>query len=104
LRVEIKKELGDMESKKVLETIKKVDVLLGRLTIKCKWNIKIKRNGIFRAGLVACGYSQISGIDFNESFAPVIKNLNFRIKRSAKLTFYFKLKLSMWKQLFCMEI
>jgi hypothetical protein len=34
---------------------------------------------------VACGYSQILGIDFNESFAPVINDVSFRIMLIAKL-------------------
>jgi Reverse transcriptase (RNA-dependent DNA polymerase) len=28
---------------------------------------------------VACGYSQILGVDFNESFAPVANDVSFRI-------------------------
>jgi hypothetical protein len=55
-RTAIKKEVGDMESKKLWRTIKKEDVPMGRRTIKCKWIFKIERNGIFRAKLVACGY------------------------------------------------
>jgi hypothetical protein len=38
-----------------------------------------KRNGIFRARLVAYGYSQIPGIDFSESFTPIINNTSFEI-------------------------
>jgi hypothetical protein len=34
---------------------------------------------------VACGYSQTPGIDFNESFAPVINDVSFRIMLIAKL-------------------
>jgi hypothetical protein len=45
----------------------------------------VKRNGIFRARLVACGYSQVSGIDFSEIFAPVLNDVSFRIMLIAKL-------------------
>jgi hypothetical protein len=45
----------------------------------------IKQNRTFTARLVACGYSQIPGIDFNESFAPVINDVSFRIMLIAKL-------------------
>jgi hypothetical protein len=69
----------------VWEIIKKEDVPEDRRTIKCKWIFKVKRNVIFRARLVACGYSQILGIDFNESFAPVINDASFRIMLIAKL-------------------
>ncbi len=47
--------------------------------IKCKWVFKIKRNGVFRARLVACGYSQIPGVDFSENFSPVVHDITFRL-------------------------
>jgi Reverse transcriptase (RNA-dependent DNA polymerase) len=40
---------------------------------------------VFRARLVACGYGQIPGIDFNESFAPVVNGVSIRIMLIAKL-------------------
>jgi hypothetical protein len=54
-------------------------------TIKCKCTFKIKRNGIFRPRLVACGYRQIPGNNFNESFAPVVNDVSFRIILSVEL-------------------
>jgi Reverse transcriptase (RNA-dependent DNA polymerase) len=84
-RAAINKESCDMDSKKVWEIINKEDVPEGRRTIKCKWIFKIKRNVIFRARLVACGYSQIPGIDFDERFVPVINNVHFRIIVIAKI-------------------
>jgi hypothetical protein len=45
----------------------------------------VKRSGIFRARLVACGYSQVPGIDFSEIFAPILNDLSFRIMLIAKL-------------------
>jgi hypothetical protein len=74
-----------MEKKQVWEVMKKQDIPQDRRTIKCKWIFKIKRNGVFRARLVACGYSQIPGVDFNESFAPVVNDVNFRIILTAKM-------------------
>jgi Reverse transcriptase (RNA-dependent DNA polymerase) len=92
-RMAIKKEFTDMESREVWEIIRreaweiirrevweiirKEDVPSDRRFIKCKWIFKIKQNGIFRARLVACGYSQVPGVDFNESYAPVINNVSF---------------------------
>jgi hypothetical protein len=70
-REAINKEFEEMEKKQVWEVMKKEDIPQDRRTIKCKWIFKIKRNGVFRARLVACGFSQIPGVDFNESFAPV---------------------------------
>jgi Reverse transcriptase (RNA-dependent DNA polymerase) len=51
----------------------------GRKCIKCKWVFDIKRDGTFRARLVACGYSQILGVDFKESFSPVTNDVVFCI-------------------------
>jgi len=45
----------------------------------------VKRNGVFRARLVACGYSQVPGVDFTESFAPVLNDVSFRLMLIAKL-------------------
>jgi hypothetical protein len=81
----IKKELCDKDKQQVWEIIKKEDILENIRTIKSQWIFKIKRNGIFRDRLVACGYSRIPGIDFNESFAPVINDVSFQIMLIAKL-------------------
>jgi Reverse transcriptase (RNA-dependent DNA polymerase) len=89
-RAAINKEFDEMNKKKVWEIIKKEDIPKNRRTIKCKWIFKIKRNGVFRARLVACGYSQIPGIDFNESFAPVINDVSFRIMLISKLIWNLK--------------
>jgi hypothetical protein len=35
--------------------------------------------------LVACAYSQIPGVNFNNSFTPVVNDVSFRIILSAKL-------------------
>jgi hypothetical protein len=45
----------------------------------------IKRNGRFRARLVACGYSQVGGIDFNQVYSPVVNDVTFRIMLIAKM-------------------
>jgi hypothetical protein len=39
--------------------------------IKNKWNFKAKRNGIFQ--------SRCTGVDFHESYEPVINDVTFRI-------------------------
>ena len=40
---------------------------------------KIKQNGIFLARLVACGYSQIAGVDYTANYAAVINDVNWRV-------------------------
>ena len=50
-----------------------------RRLIGNKWVFKIKRDGTFRARLVALGYSQIPGVDYTDNFAPVAHDVSFRI-------------------------
>jgi hypothetical protein len=47
----------------------------------------------FYAHLVACGYSQVPGIDFQESFAPVIYDVTFHIQLIMILTLNLKGKI-----------
>jgi Reverse transcriptase (RNA-dependent DNA polymerase) len=51
----------------------------GRVYIKYMWVFDIKRDGTFRARLVASGYSQVPGVDFQELYSPVINNVVFWI-------------------------
>ena len=57
---------------------------LGRKAVKSKWIFKLKPsplhpNGVrYKARLVAMGYSQREGIDFHETYAPVMKIQSFR--------------------------
>src|SRR5262249_35682990 len=45
----------------------------GRKAIGVKWIFKIKHDGRYKSRLVAKGYSQYAGIDFDKTFAPVIR-------------------------------
>ena len=74
----IMKEFDKMESYKVYKKVKRSSIPAGRRPVKCKWVFDIKRNGIFRARLVACGYSQKPGVDFMESYSPVVNDSIFR--------------------------
>jgi hypothetical protein len=74
-----------MDKQQVCKIMKKEDIPENRRTIKCRWIFKIKQNRISRESLVACVCSQVPGIDFNESFAPVINDVSFRITLIGKL-------------------
>ena len=50
-----------------------------RRLIGNKWGFKIKRDGTYRARLLALGYSQIPGVNYRDNFAPVAHSVSFRI-------------------------
>jgi hypothetical protein len=56
----INKEFLNMEKCKVWKKTKPKDIPAGWRCVKHKWVWNIKRNGIFCACLVACGYSQVA--------------------------------------------
>jgi hypothetical protein len=81
----IEKELNKMTKRGVWEIIDEKDFPNDQRCIQNKWIFKVKRNGVFRARLVACGYSQVPGVDFTESFAPVLNDVSFRLMLISKL-------------------
>ncbi len=53
------------------DTWELVDLPLGCKAVKSKWVFKLKADGRFHACLVAKGFMQIPGIDYDETFSPV---------------------------------
>ena len=49
-----------------------VDLPKGRRVVKNHWVFNIKPDGCYRSHLVAKGFSQVEGIDFDELFSLVV--------------------------------
>lgn len=73
----------ELENLRRNETWEIVARPIGRTVVKCKWVFKRKldKDGKFaryKARLVARGYTQVEGIDYKETFCPVIKSKSIR--------------------------
>ena len=78
-QIAIRKEIKSMINRGVWRKIDKVKIPENRRVIGNKWVFKIKRDGTYRARLVALGYSQTPGVDYTNNFAPVAHDVSFRI-------------------------
>lgn len=55
----------------------------GRKAIKCKWVFKTKHDAAgnidrYKARLVIKGYSQRKGVDYDETYSPVVRHSSLR--------------------------
>ena len=66
-----------MIARKVWRKEHRSDVPDNRRCVKCKWVFKIKRNRVFGARIVMCGYRQIPGVDYSDSYSPVVYDITF---------------------------
>ena len=49
-----------------------------RNVIKCKWVFAVKANGHYKARVVAKGFTQEHGIDYEETFSPMTRYESIR--------------------------
>ena len=78
-REAIRKELRDMIRRGVWRYRDRTSVDRNRRLVGSKWVFMIKKNGVYRARLVALGYSQVPGVDFTDNYAPVVNDVTMRI-------------------------
>ena len=78
-RAAIRKETRSLIERGVWRKTERKKIPSNRRLIGNKWVFKIKRDGTYRARLVALGYSQIPGVDYTDNFAPVAHDVFFRI-------------------------
>ena len=78
-RAAIRKEIRSMINRGVWRKTVRAKIPKNRRLIGNKWVFEIKRDGTYRARLVALGYSQIPGVDYTDNFAPVAHDVSFRI-------------------------
>ncbi|TYJ54483.1 hypothetical protein B9479_004904 [Cryptococcus floricola] len=80
-RKAINREMEMLVGKKTLTEMKLPE---GRKAVNCRWVFAIKRDSDgnvvkYKARLVAKGFTQIPGVDFDETFAPVSRTTSIRI-------------------------
>jgi len=90
----MKEELDALEANHTWVT---TSLPLGTTSIGCRWiyKIKIKSDGTierYKARLVAKGYTQLEGLDFLDTFAPVAKLTTLRLLLALAVTQNWVLK------------
>jgi hypothetical protein len=78
------RETLEITSNNINGVLKPAQLPRNRKTLRTKWVYRIKNdaNGnikTFKVRLVACGYAQIFGVDFDETFSPVARLTSLRI-------------------------
>ncbi|XP_071681692.1 uncharacterized mitochondrial protein AtMg00810-like [Lolium perenne] len=69
----------------------------GRNIIDCKWVYKVKRKADgtidrYKARLVAKGFKQLYGVDYEDTFSPVVKSATIRLVLSLAVSRNWKLR------------
>ena len=75
----IEEEIQKWEQREVFKRVKISDVPKNKRLIGSRWVFERRKDGQFRARIVAQGFTQVPGIDFKYSHAPVINNVTFHL-------------------------
>jgi len=79
-RESIIKEFIDLYKRNVFNIIQKPNIFNSdRKPIGLKWVFSIKDDGRYRSRLVDQGFTQVEGIDYKGSYAPILSEQSFRI-------------------------
>ena len=81
-RAVIRKEIKSVIERGVWRKTDRKKIHNNRRLIGNKWVFKIKRDGTYRAILVAFGYRQIPRVDYTDNVAPVEYDVSFRIAQA----------------------
>ncbi|UYV70659.1 hypothetical protein LAZ67_8000192, partial [Cordylochernes scorpioides] len=87
----IKEEKESLAKNEVWEIVKENEASNKKI-LTSKWLFKVKEDGRYKARLVVRGFEQEAGIDYDETFSPVISTVSLRIYFAlmAKRRFVFK--------------
>ena len=89
----IQEELSDINNCHIWHKVKRALVPSNHHCVKSKWVFKIKRNSGFWAKLVACGYSQIPGVDILVYYSPVVQDITYNLLILAMIKFGLSAKI-----------
>ncbi|GBL76997.1 Retrovirus-related Pol polyprotein from transposon TNT 1-94 [Araneus ventricosus] len=70
----------EMEFLNKNEVWKLVELSKDERPMSCKWVLHIKRNNVYKSRLIARGFEQKPGIDYFDTYAPVISTSSLRLE------------------------
>ena len=69
-------EISALKNRSVFQLVK---LPKGKKAIRCRWVFDIKSDGQKKACLIAKGFSQIEGVDYNKILSPIVRYESVRL-------------------------